>query len=175
MTDPHDRSSWVLAALSMAYAGVPLGAAESGRIISAMPSEFRGGRATTITVRVENTGDSDDMLIRHASAPTGWSIQPLFRNPFMPSNTFYDAEFTVIPADSGGQATILWEFLDDDFLSNDLVDQRMQAVSVIPSGNHPPSPPGSLDVIELTPDHAIIGWGESTDPDGDAVLYEVDG
>ncbi len=104
-------------------------AAESGYIVSASPSSFTGGVATTVTVRVRNTGDSDDMIIEWDSKPSGWSINPGYRNPYMTSGSYYNAIFTVTPPVSGGSGTIVWKFYDDDILSNDLLDTYYQSVS----------------------------------------------
>jgi len=102
---------------------------EAGRIVSVSPSTFIGGVATTVTVRVQNTGDADDMLIECASYPSGWSVSPSYRNPSMSHNVYYNATFTVTPPTAGGSGTIRWDFRDDDIPSNDLVDSEDQSVS----------------------------------------------
>ena len=61
-------------------------AAESGRIVSASPSAFSCGQAITVTVQVQNTGDSDDMFIEADSWPSGWSVTPKNVNPNLPSS-----------------------------------------------------------------------------------------
>lgn len=110
-------------------------AVESGYIASASPSSFVGGVPTEVTVRVVNTGSSDDMIIEWYSCPAGWSITPSYWNPYMPANTYYDAKFTVTPPITGGTGEIWWQFFDDDILSNDLLHEGYQTVSASPSGN----------------------------------------
>lgn len=103
---------------------------EKGDIISITPSSLSVicGSATSVTVRVQNTGDPDDMLIEPASTPSGWSISPSDRNPYMNHNTTYDAQFTVTAPASNSASTITWEFRDDDVTSNDLVDSQSQSI-----------------------------------------------
>ena len=88
-------------------------AAYSGRIVSASPSTFVGGVATTVTVRVQNTGDSSDMIIEWDSAPSGWSISPKNLNPTIPYLGYLDNPFTVTAPVGGGSGTIVWKFYDD--------------------------------------------------------------
>jgi len=108
---------------------VTMSPAEQGDIVSASPSSFTGGQATTVTVRVQNIGLSDDMIIECDSLPSGWSISPTYRNPYMNSGSYYDAQFTVTPPLLGGSGTIVWKFYDDDITSNDLLDTYNQSVS----------------------------------------------
>jgi subtilase family serine protease len=109
--------------------GLSAVAAESGYIVSMSPSSFTGGQATSLTVRVYNSGDSDDMIIQCNAAPSGWTVSPSYLNPYMASGTYYNAVFTVTPPLLGGSGTITWEFLDDDVLSNDRLDIEYQSVS----------------------------------------------
>jgi hypothetical protein len=107
-------------------------AAESGEIVSVSPSSFISGEATTVTVWVHNTGDSDDMLIDCASKPSGWTVDPGSRNPYMNHDSYYDALFKVTAPTAptaGGSGTIKWEFRANDGLSNDPLHTWDQSVS----------------------------------------------
>jgi len=121
--------SVIIAVAWLLISAAPGLAVESGDIISASPSSFTGGVATTVTVRVHNTGSSDDMIIEWDSKPSGWSISPSYRNPYMTSGSYYNATFTVTPPLSGGSGTIVWKFYDDDVWSNDLLDTYYQSVT----------------------------------------------
>lgn len=116
-------------------------AAESGDIVSASPSTFFPGASQTVTVRVHNTGDTDDMLVLCDSKPSGWTVtytgsdKNAFGdcNPRMTSGSYYNASFTVT-APSSGSGTIVWKFYDDDF-SNNLLDTLYQSVGVSNEGD----------------------------------------
>ena len=149
---------------------------ESGQIISVSPSSFTGGTPTTVTVRVYNSGDSDDMLIECASYPSGWSVSPSSRNPYMNHGTYYDALFTVTPPAAGGTGTIVWEFRDDDVLSNDLLDTVIQSVSAtdtVPesiTAPNTPSGPSDGDVNQSL----SFSTGGSTSNKGHSIEYRFD-
>ena len=40
--------------------------------------------------------------------------------------------------------------------------------------NSPPTQPGALSASAITINSATVGWGASTDPDGDNITYQVD-
>jgi CII-binding regulator of phage lambda lysogenization HflD len=106
---------------------------ESGEIVSVSSPTFVGGQTSTVTVRVHNTGPSDDMIIEWDSKPSGWSISPGDLNPHISSNGYYNATFNVTPPVSGGSGTIVWKFYDDDIgvhpFGSDLLDSWNQSVS----------------------------------------------
>ncbi len=112
---------------------VTTGPIESGEIISVSSPTFVGGQASTVTVRVHNSGEGDDMIIEYGSKPSGWTISPTYLNPFMSSGSDYNASFSVTPPPAGGGGSIIWNFLDDDILSNDLLDSWSQPVSATPA------------------------------------------
>ena len=108
-------------------------AAESGRIISVSPSSFQGGVATTVTVTVQNTGDSDDMIIECDSKPSGWTVSPSSFNPYMPSGGYYNAHFTVTAPVSGGSGIIVWKLYADGIFFDVLLDTYNQNVTATSS------------------------------------------
>ena len=152
---------------------------EHGEIVSVTPYSLSllGGQSTTVTVRVHNTGDSDDMLILYGSLPSGWSISPNNRNPYMTHDTYYDAVFTVTAPNTNSSETIVWEFRDDDFPINDLLDTQNQnvlsSVNALPTINM--TQPAS-DISIAQGNKVTVAW-DGTDPDDAAVVtlfYDID-
>gem|GEM_PF-1571494 len=133
----------VAAYITLALSSHSLGA-ESGRIVSVSPSSFYAGQSKIVTVRVQNTGDADDMIVecyskRIGTLPTGWTVTPQDLNPYMANAAYYDATFTVTPPSSASSGTIVWKFFDDDIgvhpSGSDELASYSQSVSAT---THPP-------------------------------------
>ncbi|MBL7049075.1 MAG: S8 family serine peptidase [Nitrospira sp.] len=134
-----------------------------------------GGQSTTVTVRVRNTGDSDDMLIEPGSIPSGWTISPSYRNPFMPHDSYYNATFTVTAPSTDSSGTIEWDFRDDDVLSNDLLDTQNQSISssVLESVTSPNTPSCSPSSGEINQNISCSTDGASSNK-GHSLQYRFD-
>jgi len=124
---------------------------ESGRIVSAYPSSFQGGVATTVIVTVQNTGDSDDMIIECASKPLGWTVLPSSREISMSPGSYYSAQFSVIAPVSGGSGIIVWKLYAEGNFFDELLDTYNQNVTATPGQDL------FVEDIGLTPTQVYLG------------------
>jgi len=148
-------------------------AAASGYIVSVTQPTYVGGQPSAVTVKVKNTSTTQDYIIDYGSKPSGWSISPGSFNPDINSNSYYYAHFTVTPPTSGGNGTIVWQFKEDGFWSNPILDTYNDWVSS-PPGNRSPGMPGTISASNETRTSAKVSWGAASDPDGDSLRYYVE-
>ena len=127
--DVADALRSVLCCLGLLLIGASGAAAQSGSILSVTQPVYVGGQASTVTVRVVNTSSSQDYIVDYGSIPSGWSISPGSRNPVISAGATYNAVFTVTPPLSGGSGTIRWQFKEDGFFSNPILDTFNDGVS----------------------------------------------
>ena len=147
--------------------------AASGYIVSYGPSSFLPGQKKIVTVRVQNTGPAGNFLILHPSAPSGWTVVALKDknilgdcNPYIAANAPYDATFDVTPPSYTSSGTITWEFREDGYLSNPLLDTEYQPVSA--ADTTPPTNPNSFiatpTVNTWSTDNTVnVSWSGASD------------
>jgi len=106
-------------------------AAQDGDIQSVSPSSFVGGVPTEVTVRILNLGDAGRVTVEWVSLPSGWTITPSYRQPYViDAIYYYTAKFTVTAPSGGGSATIEWKLHKGDFGST--LDTFNQSVTADP-------------------------------------------
>jgi len=147
---------------------------KSGDITYASPNPLNcEGSAENVTVRIVNTGDDGDMIIRPDSVPSGWNVSPPSRNVFLPSGGIYYATFSVTPPPNNSSGTLVWKLYYDNFLLPDtLLDTYVQTVFntmpvqidyILPN---PAQPPGNMVQFRGTGGNYAVQWEWKSNLDG---------
>jgi hypothetical protein len=112
-----------------------------GSIYDAGPSNFTGYQTRTVTVNVNNSGGSGDLVVEAASWPSGWDVSPSSKLIYMQYNTSTGFTFDVTSPEQDSTGTIVWHLHSGSISGTQLHSYNQNVTKTIPETVSQPTTP----------------------------------